>query len=330
MTTLVDYINRNNNLPLPNEDAQTLMNALGYASLIISKNVNRAGLIDILGAAGAENVQGEEQQKLDVFADNEVMKAFRECGIVAAAASEENDDFVVLNDNEKGKYVVTFDPLDGSSNIDVNVSIGTIFSVYKRISETGNASEKDFLRKGSEQLLAGYVLYGSSTMLVFTFGDSVQGFTLDPETETYTLSHPNIKSPKGGKIYSINEGNASSFDQGILDYIDYCKSKENDIGKAYSARYIGSMVADIHRNLIKGGIFMYPGTASSPNGKLRMLYECQPMAMIYIAAGGSASSGKEDILDIKLGALHQRSPIFIGSRNMVDELLKRIEQNQLV
>ena len=314
---------------MPNEDAQTLLNALSYASVIISKNVNRAGLIDILGAAGAENVQGEEQQKLDVFADNEVMKAFRECGIVAAAASEENDDFVVLNDNDKGKYVVTFDPLDGSSNIDVNVSIGTIFSVYERISKTGNASEEDFLRTGREQLLAGYVIYGSSTMLVFTFGDSVQGFTLDRDTESYGLSHPNITSPENGKIYSINEGNANSFDAGITDYIDYCKSGENNLSKPYSARYIGSMVADIHRNLIKGGIFMYPGTANAPNGKLRMLYECQPMAMIYEAAGGAASSGKEDILDIKLEALHQRSPVFIGSKNMVKELLRCIEQNQL-
>lgn len=325
MLTLKDFIQQQTNIRMDNGDAMTLLDAITGASKAISKNVNRAGLIDILGAAGAENVQGEEQQKLDVLADVEIMKWLKECGIVAAAASEENEEIVVLNDSETGKYLVTFDPLDGSSNIDVNVSIGTIFSVYTRTSNPGHVSEADFLRKGSEQVMAGYVIYGSSTMLVVTLGNGVNAFTLDPESQEYGLSHENITTPEAGKIYSLNEGNAGSFSPGLLDYLNYCKSKKNDLGKAYSARYIGSMVADIHRNLLKGGIFIYPATASSPDGKLRMLYECMPMALIYEQAGGKASAGRQDILEIEIRKLHQRSPIYIGSSKMVDEVLKRLD-----
>lgn len=327
MLTLDDFIKKQSNLPIPGEDFLDLLNAIVLASKRISKNVNRAGLIGILGAAGAENVQGEEQQKLDVLADDEILKSLKECGKVASAASEENENIVVLNDNDKGKYVVTFDPLDGSSNIDVNVSIGTIFSVYNRITAVGKASEADFLRKGEEQLMAGYIIYGSSTMLVLTFKQGVTAFTLDPLTDDYTLSHENIQTPASGKIYSINEGNAHSFDPALKDYLEYCKSSGNDAGKAYSSRYIGSMVADIHRNLLKGGIFMYPSTKSSPEGKLRMLYECMPIALIAEQAGGMASSGMERILDIKIEHLHKRSPVYIGSKNMVNELLKRINKS---
>jgi fructose-1,6-bisphosphatase I len=327
MIHLKDFIKSQKDLPLPAGDALKLLEAISKASKTISLNVNRAGLIDIIGAAGAENVQGEEQQKLDVYADNEVMNCFEETGLVAAAASEENEYIVVLNDDKNGKYVVSFDPLDGSSNIDVNVSIGTIFNVFKRKSEVGHVSEKDFMRKGREQLMAGYVIYGSSTMLVFTTGNGVNGFTLDPESKKYALSHPNIQTPESGRIYSINEGNAHSFDRGLTEYIDYCKSKENDKGKAYSGRYIGSMVADIHRNLIKGGIFIYPATASAPEGKLRLLYECQPMAYIYEQAGGIATSGAERIMDIPLKSLHQRSPVYMGSSKMIKEVMKKIAQN---
>lgn len=327
MLTLDDFIKKQINLPIPGEDFLDVLNAIVQASKRISKNVNRAGLIGILGAAGAENVQGEEQQKLDVLADNEILKSLKDCGKVASAASEENESIVVLNDNDKGKYVVTFDPLDGSSNIDVNISIGTIFSVYNRITPVGKASEADFLRKGDEQIMAGYIIYGSSTMLVLTFKQGVTAFTLDPLTEDYTLSHDTIQTPASGKIYSINEGNAHSFDPALKDYLDYCKSSNNDAGKAYSSRYIGSMVADIHRNLLKGGIFMYPSTKSSPEGKLRMLYECMPIALIAEQAGGMASSGKERILDIKIENLHKRSPVYIGSKTMVNELLRRINKS---
>lgn len=326
MVTLIDFIRSAKNLPLPEKDALGLLQALTGASAVISKNVNRAGLIDILGTAGAENVQGEEQQKLDVFADNELLKWFRKSELVAAAASEENEEIVVLNDNGKGRYVVAFDPLDGSSNIDVNVSIGTIFSVYVRSSEPGKVSVSDFLRKGSEQILAGYIIYGSSTMLVLTYGNGVNGFTLDPESGSFGLSHPDIKTPVIGKVYSLNEGNAQSFEPGLNEYINYCKSKDNDSGKPYSARYIGSMVADIHRNMIKGGIFIYPGTNSSPAGKLRLLYECFPMAFLAEQAGGLATSGKVRILEIGLQNLHQRSPVIIGSANMVKYLLSKLEQ----
>lgn len=325
MQSLNDFFTSKNDLPAGNADVVTVLHAILLASKNISKNVNRAGLIDILGAAGAENVQGEEQQKLDVIADVELMNRLKDSGIVAAAASEENEEIVILNDSDKGKYVVTFDPLDGSSNIDVNVSIGTIFSIYERNSEIGNLSEKDFLRKGDEQVMAGYVIYGSSTMLVLTYGKGVNAFTLDPDSNEYALSHPSIKTPESGKIYSINEGNAFSFDHALNDYINYCKGSDNDLGKAYSARYIGSMVADIHRNLIKGGIFIYPATKSAPDGKLRMLYECMPMAFLAEQAGGIATSGKDRILDIILEKLHQRSPVIIGSKKMVNKLMEGIK-----
>ena len=289
MLTLIEFIKSQPESNMPKQDAVRILEAICDASKIISKNVNRAGLIDIIGTAGEENVQGEEQQKLDVFADNELLKYFKKCGIVGAAASEENEEIVVLNDSEIGKYIVAFDPLDGSSNIDVNVSIGTIFNVFERTSPVGAISANDFLRKGDEQLMAGYVIYGSSTMLILTMGNGVQGFTLDPESNEFGLSHPNIKTTETGRIYSLNEGNAHSFDAGLLEYLEYCKSKENDTGKPYSSRYIGSMVADIHRNLIKGGIFIYPGTASSPSGKLRLLYECQAMAFVAEQARNTAT-----------------------------------------
>lgn len=299
-----------------------VMNAIAKASKVINYEVNRAGLGNILGSAGIENVQGETQQKLDVFADDEFIDALRNCGEVCGIASEENDDFVAFDSVYalNGDFVVAFDPLDGSSNIDVNVSIGTIFSIYKRKSGKGGlATEKDFLRKGKEQIAAGYVVYGSSTILVFTNGNGVNGFTLDPAIGEFCLSHSNMKIPADGKVFSINEGNNCFCDQSVIDYINYCKEDDKSTNRPFSARYIGSMVADFHRNLIKGGIFLYPATSKNTSGKLRLLYECNPMAFIVEQAGGLASTGKERIMKVELTELHQRLPVVMGSQKMVEK-----------
>lgn len=304
------------------EGLEHVMAAIAKASKIVSYEVNRAGLGTILGSAGNENIQGETQQKLDVFADEVFISAMRNCGEVSGIASEENDDFVAFDSVYalNGDFVVAFDPLDGSSNIDVNVSIGTIFSIYKRKSaKGGEATVEDFLRKGKEQVAAGYVVYGSSTVLVFTNGNGVNGFTLDPAIGEYCLSHPNMKIPVEGNVFSINEGNNCFCDQKVMNYINYCKEEDKSTNRPYSARYIGSMVADFHRNLIKGGIFLYPGTSKNKNGKLRLLYECNPMAFIVEQAGGLASTGKERIMKVELKELHQRLPVVMGSQKMVEK-----------
>lgn len=301
-----------------------LLNDIVIASKIINREVNKAGLANILGATSNENIQGETQQKLDVFADEQFISAFKNGGEVCAIASEENDDFVAFDSDvsKQGKYVVSFDPLDGSSNIDVNVSIGTIFSIYRRVTPFGTlANETDFLQKGSEQVAAGYIVYGPSTMLVYTTGNGVNGFTLDPSIGEYCLSHPNMKMPEKGKIYSINEGNNVYYDEQINKYLLYCKEEDAESNRPYSARYIASMVADVHRNLIKGGIFMYPANKKAPNGKLRLLYECNPMAFIIEQAGGIATTGTQPILDVQPSELHQRVPTIMGSKNMVNDLL---------
>jgi fructose-1,6-bisphosphatase I len=286
-------------------------------------------LVDhILGAHGNTNVQGEEQQKLDVVADQQFIKAFENGGEICGIASEENDDYVAFDSEtaRNGKYVVLFDPLDGSSNIDVNVSIGTIFSIYRRVSEIGTlATLDDMLQKGHEQVAAGYVLYGSSTMLVYTTGRGVNGFTLDPSIGEFCLSHPNMKMPESGRLYAMNEGNINICEKGIQEYIAYCQSYENDKGAPYSGRYIGSLVADFHRNMIKGGIYIYPGTTSSPEGKLRLLYECNPLAFIAEQAGGLATTGRERILNIEPTKLHQRVPFFVGSKNMVEKAMSLLK-----
>ena len=282
--------------------------------------MNKAGLADILGATTQENIQGETQQKLDVFADDQFIAALKNGGEACGIASEENDDFLAFDSlrSKNGKYIVAFDPLDGSSNIDVNVSIGTIFSIYRRVSEMGTlATEADFLQKGENQVAAGYVIYGSSTMLVYTTGNGVNGFTLDPSIGEYCLSHPNLSIPKNGKIYSINEGNLAYCSDAINNYIAYCKEIDKPTNRPYSARYIGSMVADFHRNMIKGGIFIYPETTKAPKGKLRLLYECNPMAFLMEQAGGIASTGKHRIMEIEPEELHQRVPTIMGSKNMV-------------
>lgn len=299
-----------------------LMNSIRLASKIVAQKVNQAGLVDITGAFGSENIQGEEQQKLDVFANDVFIQTLINREIVCGIASEENDEFITIsgpNNCNSNKYVLLMDPLDGSSNIDVNVSVGTIFSVYRRISEAGTpVTQADFLQKGVNQVAAGYVIYGSSTMLVYTTGSGVNGFTLDPALGTFFLSHPDMKISEDGGIFSVNEGNFNQFDQGVKDYLDFCKDDTSK--KPYSARYIGSLVADVHRNILKGGIYMYPGTISKPNGKLRLLYECNPFAMIIEQAGGKATDGHQRILEIEPTELHQRVPIFCGSKNMVEKL----------
>lgn len=286
---------------------------------MVNHEVNKAGLVDITGSAGDINTQGEDQQKLDVFANNVFIQTLTNRQIVCGIASEENEDFITISGHDKNnqnKYVVLIDPLDGSSNIDVNVSVGTIFSIYRRVTPAGEPVQlDDFLQPGNQQVAAGYIVYGTSTMLVYTTGHGVNGFTLNPALGTYYLSHPNMTFPENGSIYSVNEGNYIHFPQGIKDYIKYCQKEEED--RPYTSRYIGSLVSDIHRNMIKGGIYMYPSTSKTPQGKLRLLYECNPMAFIAEQANGRASDGFQRILDIQPTALHQRVPFICGSSNMV-------------
>ncbi len=324
LTTLNEFILKNQaDFPFATGELSRLLNDIAVASKIVSRDVRKAGLVDhILGAQGGKNIQGEEQQKLDVIADNAFIKAFELGGEVCGIASEENDDFVAFENeiSKNGKYVVLFDPLDGSSNIDVNVSIGTIFSIYRRISPVGTkATLEDMLQCGTEQVAAGYVLYGSSTMLVYTTGKGVNGFTLDPSIGEYCLSHPNMIMPKIGRLYAMNEGNINECEEGLKHYISYCQSRDNQTGMPYSGRYIGSLVADFHRNLIKGGIYIYPDVLSAPEGKLRLLYECNPLAFIAEQAGGLATTGRKRILEIKPTRLHQRVPYYVGSKQMVEK-----------
>ena len=292
-----------------------LLTSFRLAAKIVNREVTKAGLAeDILGAEGSENIQGEQQQKLDVYANNIFIRLLRSQGEVCAVASEENDDIVHFDNG--GKYVVAMDPLDGSSNIDVNVSIGTIFSIYRRVSTGPKANMADFMQPGTAQVAAGYIVYGSSTMLVYTTGHGVNGFTLDPGIGTFCLSNPDMTTPADGSIYSVNEGNYFDFTPGLRTYIDACKKRK------MSARYIGSLVADFHRNLLKGGVYLYPATAKSPKGKLRLLYEANPLAFIVEQAGGSATDGSTRILDLVPTELHQRTPLYIGSKAMVEEAMK--------
>ncbi|MDQ3551631.1 MAG: class 1 fructose-bisphosphatase [Bacteroidota bacterium] len=304
-------------------ELSTLLRDIGLASKRVNVEVNKAGLVDILGDVGTVNVQGEEVKKLDEYANNQFVGVLQRGVSCAGIASEELDDFVAFDEevSNQSKYVCLFDPLDGSGNIDVNVSIGTIFSIYRRISKLGTPVVKeDFLQKGRNQVAAGYIVYGSSTMLVYATKRSVNGFTLDPAIGEFCLSHPNIKCPESGKIYSVNHGNFFLYDYGVKKYIDTCQNKRKEQGGPYTQRYIGSMVSDVHRNLIKGGIFMYPGTTDKPKGKLRLLYECNPFAFIVEVAGGKATNGTMHILDIEPTELHERTPFFVGSNKMMEEL----------
>jgi fructose-1,6-bisphosphatase I len=309
--------------PQATGELSTLLRDIGLASKRVNVEVNKAGLVDILGDAGTMNVQGEEVKKLDVFANNQFMGVLQRGVSCAGIASEELDEFVAFDDDvsRNSKYICMFDPLDGSGNIDVNVSIGTIFCIYRRVSPRGTpVTREDFLQKGKNQVAAGYVVYGSSTMLVYATRRGVNGFTLDPSIGEFCLSHPDIKCPESGLIYSVNHGNFFQYEEPVRKYINLCQNKNKANGGPYTQRYIGSMVADVHRNLIKGGIFMYPGTLDKPKGKLRLLYECNPFAFIVQAAGGKATNGKQSILEIQPTELHQRTPLFIGSKLMMDEL----------
>lgn len=312
------------NIPNATGELSALLRDIGLAAKRVNVEVNKAGLVDILGDLGVTNVQGEEVKKLDVYANEQFVGVLKHGISCAGIASEEMEEFVAFDDDmsTQSKYVCSFDPLDGSSNIDVNVSIGTIFGVYWRKTRPGQiAEEGDFLQAGTQLVAAGYIIYGSSTMLVYATRRGVQGFTLDPAIGEFTLSHPEMKFPEQGKIYSVNHGNFFEYEKGVQKYITACQKKNKNTGGPYSQRYIGSMVADMHRNLIKGGIFMYPGTVGHPQGKLRLLYECSPFAFIVGVAGGKAISAKgQRILDIEPQSLHQRTPFFAGSKAMVEEL----------
>lgn len=311
-TTLDRFINtQQSNFPFARGEFSQLLRDIAIASKIVNREINRAGLTNIAGATGTHNGFGEEQQKLDVVANVRFIRALKNGGEVCAIASEEDDNLIDTG-NYNAKYVVAIDPLDGSSNIDVNVAIGTIFSIYKRVSPAGGPpTMEDILQVGTNQVAAGYILYGSSTMMVLTSGNGVDGFTYEPSLGEYYLSHPNMRMPKKGKIYSVNESSFANFPEQVREYIKHCHTE------GYSARYIGSFVADFHRNLLKGGIFLYPQTTKAPKGKLRMLYECFPLAFIVEQAGGMATDGENRILDFTPTDLHQRTPLMIGSTDMV-------------
>jgi fructose-1,6-bisphosphatase I len=307
-----------------------LLHDLSLAAKVISLEVNKAGLVDIIGFTGDSNVHGEQVKKLDILAHEMLIKAMDHGGHLCVMASEEEEDIIQIPQKFNiGKYVLLFDPLDGSSNIDANISIGTIFSIYRRVSpDNGPGTMEDCLQPGINQVAAGYVIYGSSTMLVYTAGTGVHGFTLDPAFGEFLLSHPNIQTPKKSKIYSINEGNYLYWHPGLKKYIKYLQEEDKATNRPFSSRYIGSMVADIHRNLLYGGIFMYPADSRNPNGKLRLQYECNPMAFIVEQAGGRASNGKMRMLEIQPEKLHQRMPIFIGSEEdvrMVEKFMAEAE-----
>lgn len=329
ITTLNDFIiQKQKDFPYARGELSSLLHHIGTAARMVNTKIRRAGLVEILGKAGSVNIQGESQQKLDVFADEVFINALLSSGECCGLASEENQDEIIFTDafGRDGKYVVCIDPLDGSSNIDVNVSVGSIFSIYRRLSPRGEkASREDFLQPGSRQVAAGYVIYGSSTMLVYTTGNGVNGFTLDPSLGEFCLSHPNIKTPDDGSIYSINEGNYIRFPAGVKQYIKYCQESDHATGRPYTSRYIGSLVSDFHRNLMKGGIFLYPEYEKAPRGKLRLVYECNPIAFLAEQAGGRASDGFRRILDLEPSSLHERSPFYAGSGNMVRKVEELLE-----
>lgn len=315
-------IQQERDFPYATGQLSKIIRDIVLASRMINREVNKAGLVDIIGLTGDVNVQGEQVQKLDIFADEQMIDALFKGRMVCAVGSEENEDFII-KEGSTGKYIVLMDPLDGSSNIDVNVSIGTIFSVYRRRDLEGEIKKTDLLQRGSEQIAAGYVLYGSSTMLVYTTGNGVNGFTLDPSIGEFLLSHQNIRFPEACNTYSVNEGHYRNFFEGTKQYLRHIK---RDVPEPYSSRYIGSLVADFHRNLLKGGIFMYPGTHQRSEGKLRLTFEANTMAFLAEQAGGRASNGRKRILDILPDNLHQRTPLFVGNKEEVRKLEKFIQK----
>lgn len=330
MKTLGEFIvEKQQDFPHATGELTGLLSAIKLGAKIIHRDINKAGLVDILGTSGVENIQGEVQMKLDLYANEKLKAAMKARGEIAGIASEEEDEIVIFEGERanNAKYVILMDPLDGSSNIDVNVSVGTIFSIYRRTSPLGKpVTEADFLQPGSQQVAAGYVVYGSSTMLVYTTGAGVHAFTYDPSLGVFCLSHEKVMYPPKGYMYSINEGNYIKFPKGVKKYIKYCQEQDEESGRPYTSRYIGSLAADFHRNLLKGGIYIYPSTASHPQGKLRLLYECNPMAFLAEQAGGKASDGKNRILDIIPEKLHERAPFFVGNTDMVEDAERLISQ----
>lgn len=330
MITLGEFIiEKQNDFPEATGDLSLLLSAIQLATKVVNREINKAGLADIIGSTGTENVQGEVQQKMDLYANDKFKAALEARGEVCGIASEEEDEFISF-DSERGcngKYVVLMDPLDGSSNIDVNVSVGTIFSIYKRISPVGTpVTLADFLQPGDQQVAAGYVIFGSSTMLVYSTGNGVHGFTCDPSLGVFYLSHENMKMPENGQIYSINEGNYLKFPEGVKKYLKFCQEIDDETQRPYTSRYIGSLVSDFHRNLLKGGIYIYPSTATAPQGKLRLLYECNPIAFLMEQAGGKAVDGLQRILEMIPTELHQRVPFFCGSTNMVNDVQSMMDR----
>lgn len=326
LMTLNQFIaDQQNKFPFVQGSLSRIFRDLQLAAKMINRDVRKAGLIDILGNFGETNVQGEEQKKLDVISNDVFMRLMDMGGDCVCVVSEEDEHIHWCPGADDAKYILAIDPLDGSSNIDVNASIGSIFSIYKRLSMDTPVSEKDILQKGVDQVAAGYVIYGTATMFVYTTGSGVNGFTLDDSIQEFCLSHPDIKTPKSGTIFSVNEGNLNEFPQGVIDYINWCKGSNKDEKRPYSARYIGSLIADFHRNLLKGGIYLYPATVKAPNGKLRLLYECNPMAFLIEQAGGKASTGKQRVMEVQANEFHQRVPLIIGSADMVDQVLGMME-----
>lgn len=325
-------IEKQNDFPYAKGELSRLLRDIGIAAKIVNREVSKAGLAEILGETGDVNVQGEHVKKLDVFANDQFIAALKAGGEVCAIASEENEDIIPIESevSKSAKYVIAMDPLDGSSNIDVNVSVGTIFSIYRRVSLSGPGTIEDFMQQGTEQVAAGYIIYGSSCMLVYTTGRGVNGFTLDPSIGEFCLSNPDIKTPQNGNMYSLNEGNYLHFPDGVKKYIKYCQEEDKETSRPYSSRYIGSGVADIHRNLLKGGIYIYPTTTKSPKGKLRLLYECNPLAFIIEQAGGKATDGKMRIMEKSMKELHQRTPLFIGSTQMVEKAMEFMTKYEAV
>ena len=321
VVTLNQFITeQQSEIPQATGEFSRLLHHLGIAAKKVNRAVNKAGLVDVLGKAGTKNIQNESQQKLDIYANEIFIEELLASGVCCGVVSEENQDIVLLQEGmrKEAKYIICIDPLDGSSNIDVNVSIGTIFSIYRRLSPKGtHVTTTDFLQKGDKQIAAGYIIYGSSTMLVYTAGNGVNGFTLDPSIGEFCLSHPDIHTPNNGSIYSVNEGHYVNFPDGVKKFIKYCQEKDEDTKRPFTSRYIGSLVADFHRNLLKGGVFLYPQTASYPKGKLRLLYECNSIAFIAEQAGGMATDGYRRILDIKPADIHERTPFYVGSSNLM-------------
>ncbi|AEV32676.1 class 1 fructose-bisphosphatase [Owenweeksia hongkongensis] len=329
-TTLGEFIIGNQkDFPYAKGELSALLSSIRLAGKMVNQEINKAGLAEILGKFGSDNVQGEEQMKLDVLANDLFISTLRSRGEICGIASEEMEDYVSFDEDihKDAKYVVLIDPLDGSSNIDVNVTVGTIFSIYRRISEPGTpVTLEDFLQPGNKQVAAGYLAYGTSTMLVFTTGNGVNGFTYDPGIGSFFLSHPKMQIPEDGKIYSINEGNYVHFPEGVKKYIKWCQELDPATNRPLTSRYIGSLVADFHRNLLKGGVYIYPKGTTAPKGKLRLLYECNPMAYLMEQAGGAASDGYTRIMDLDPTELHERVPFFCGSKTMVAKAEEFMDQ----